>query len=182
MRNGARRREERPDRSRSRRRPMPHRVARMGRGRRADRGPPMPSGTHCPARERPKGFPPRMTSSWADSRPGCGYPRSARGARRWHRRPRSRGRAGLSRPAVHVPPRPGDVSVFQQSHWMRSGPFGVCRCGRLNRTAQSTKGPDVAELREMPEVRIPQTVLAEWGEMWSGASGSTRDDGTPTPK
>ena len=40
----------------------------------------------------------------------------------------------------------------------------------------------MAELREMPEVRIPQTVLAEWGEMWSGTSGSPRDDGTPAPK
>ena len=40
----------------------------------------------------------------------------------------------------------------------------------------------VADLREMPEVRIPQTTLAEWGGRWSGTSGSPRKDGTPTSK
>ena len=40
----------------------------------------------------------------------------------------------------------------------------------------------VAELQEMPEVRIPQTILAEWGARWSGTSGSPRKDGTPTSK
>ena len=40
----------------------------------------------------------------------------------------------------------------------------------------------MAELQEMPEVHVPRTALAEWGERWSGTSGSPRNDGTPTPK
>ena len=66
------------------------------------------------------------------------------------------------------------------------------RCDRLNGVAALALGrnerrnqrrvPIVAELQEMPEVRIPQTTLAEWGERWSGTSGSPGDDGIPTLK
>ena len=40
----------------------------------------------------------------------------------------------------------------------------------------------MAELQEMPSLRIPQTILAEWGAKWSGSEGSPDSVGAPTRK
>lgn len=40
----------------------------------------------------------------------------------------------------------------------------------------------MAELQEMPLLRIPQTTLAEWGAKWSGSEGSVDGAGAPTQK
>lgn len=40
----------------------------------------------------------------------------------------------------------------------------------------------MAELQEMPLLRIPQTTLAEWGAKWSGSEGSVDGNGAPTQK
>ncbi len=40
----------------------------------------------------------------------------------------------------------------------------------------------MAELQEMPSLRIPRTILAEWGAKWSGSEGSPDSVGAPTRK
>lgn len=40
----------------------------------------------------------------------------------------------------------------------------------------------MAELQEMPSLRIPQAILAEWGAKWSGSEGSPDSAGAPTRK
>lgn len=40
----------------------------------------------------------------------------------------------------------------------------------------------MAELQEMPSLRIPRTILAEWGMKWSGSEGSEDSVGAPTRK
>ena len=40
----------------------------------------------------------------------------------------------------------------------------------------------MAELQEMPLLRIPQTTLAEWGAKWSGSEGGVDGNGAPTQK
>ena len=40
----------------------------------------------------------------------------------------------------------------------------------------------MAELQEMPRIRLPKATLAEWGAIWLGTEGSPRKDGTETDK
>ena len=40
----------------------------------------------------------------------------------------------------------------------------------------------VAQIREMPQIRIETATLVEWGAVWRGQRGSPRNDGTPTEK
>ena len=38
------------------------------------------------------------------------------------------------------------------------------------------------KIREMPPIDISQTVLAQWGKVWSGTDGSVQKNGTPKKK
>lgn len=40
----------------------------------------------------------------------------------------------------------------------------------------------MAELKDMPEVRVAHSVLVEWGSRWLGTAGSRRGDGTTAAK
>ncbi len=40
----------------------------------------------------------------------------------------------------------------------------------------------MAELRDMPEVRVPPTVLADWGSRWLGTAGSRHNGGSTVGK
>lgn len=40
----------------------------------------------------------------------------------------------------------------------------------------------MAEIRPMPRIHVPEERLIEWGKIWSGTTGGSRADGTPTGK
>lgn len=40
----------------------------------------------------------------------------------------------------------------------------------------------MAELQEMPRIRLPKSTLAKWGAVWLGTEGSPGNDGTETEK